>query len=186
MTSLEHLLDEYAVRFRRGEQPDLREYLRRAGEDAEELAALVDRFLQAAPAPEADEAALARMRAWVEAESPLHRARLAQGRRRAEVVAALVKLLGLDPAREQKVGRYYHELETGQLATKGIDARVWDALAQILQAPAEKLRSWRPPPALAAAAPAYFRLAEEDRRLLELPDRQEEEPDEVDRLFGRA
>ncbi len=36
------LFDEYAARFARGERPDPREYLRRAGEGAEELASLID------------------------------------------------------------------------------------------------------------------------------------------------
>jgi hypothetical protein len=186
VTGVERLFDEYAVSFRRGEQPDLREYLRRAGEDAEALAALVDRFLEAAPAPDADDAAVARMRAWVEAESPLHRARLARGQRRAEVVSLLMKLLGLRPEQEKKVADYYHELEAGLLSAKGVDSLVWEALAEILRAPAARLREWQPPPA-PAAAPAYFR-AEEVRASVsaELPDRPPEEPDEVDRLFGAA
>jgi hypothetical protein len=184
VTSVEHLFDEYAVRFRRGERPDLREYLARAGDDADALAALVDRFLQAAPAPAADDAAVARMQAWIEAESPLHRARLARGQRRVEVVRALVKLLGLDPKKEGKVARYYHQLESGLLTMKGIDRRVWEALEEILGAPAEKFLSWQPPPAAPAAAPAYFRAERVYSAELDLPPASREEPDEVDRLFG--
>jgi hypothetical protein len=183
VTPVEQLFDEYALRFRRGEAPDLREYLQRAGQDADALAALVDRFLQAAPAPEADAAVVARMQAWIEAESPLHRARLAQGRRRAEVVAALVKLLGLDPAKEPKVARYYHELESGLLEVKRVDARVWEALAQTLRAPAQGLRAWGPP-AAPTVVPAYYRLAESGEIVrAEMPPPIPEEPDEIDLLF---
>jgi hypothetical protein len=183
MTDVGRLFDEYAVRFRRGERPNLREYLARAGDEADALAALVDRFLQAAPAPEADAEAVARARAWVEAESPLHRARLARGQRRAEVVGALVKLLGLDPAKEPKVARYYHELESGLLEVKRVDARVWEALAQILRAPAQGLRAWGPP-AAPTVVPAYYRLAESGEIVpAEMPPPTPEEPDEIDLLF---
>src|SRR6266550_1659482 len=50
------LFDDYAARFARGEAPDLRGYLTRAGEGAGELGRLVDAFLARASPPEPDEA----------------------------------------------------------------------------------------------------------------------------------
>ena len=40
------LFDEYVASFARGERPDLRDYLARAGDQREELAKLVDIWLQ--------------------------------------------------------------------------------------------------------------------------------------------
>jgi DNA repair protein RadA/Sms len=45
------LFDEYAAAYARGERPELGEFLARAGEDADELARLVDAFLARAPTP---------------------------------------------------------------------------------------------------------------------------------------
>lgn len=185
MTGVEQLFDEYAVRFRRGERPDLREYLRRAGDGADELAALVDVFLQAAPAPEPDEEALARARALVEGEPALLAARNRRGITRAQVVDALIERLGLDEAKRDQVRRRYHELETGQLEPKRVDARIWEALAPVLETAVADLRSWRPslPPAPSAAS-AYYRAEAEAQVAARLRERPPEEPDEIDRLFG--
>ena len=48
---LEQLLDEFAVRYRRGESPDLRDYLARAGDEADAFARLADALLQSVPVP---------------------------------------------------------------------------------------------------------------------------------------
>jgi hypothetical protein len=57
--------------FARGERPDTREYLARAGEGADELAAMMDRFLQAAQVPAAGEDERALVAAWIEGEPPV-------------------------------------------------------------------------------------------------------------------
>jgi hypothetical protein len=59
-------------------------------------------------------------------------------------VDALVKLLGLDPTKRAKVKRYYHELESGLLEPRGVDRRVWEALAETLKAQVVDLVGWRP------------------------------------------
>ena len=187
--SVHDLFDEWAARYRRGEHPGLREYLDRAGVDRDVLAALADRFLQAAPAPEPDEERVALARAWVEGEPPLLALRVRRGLRRAQVVAALMGALGLDPAKRDKVRRYYHELEAGVREPRRVDPSVLEALAATLKVGVSDLLAWRPH-ATAAVKPAYLRV---DASLV-APDAAprgvlrpaEEEPDEVDRLFGVA
>src|SRR6266511_5839181 len=113
--AIAELFDELARRFGAGERPDVTEYLGRAGEEADELAALLDAFLQAAPTLPPAEETVAMMEAWTAGEPPLLALRVRRGLRRAQVVDALVRLLGLDPAKREKVAAYYHRLETGLL-----------------------------------------------------------------------
>ncbi len=154
------LFDEYAARFARGERPDAREYLARAGEGADELAALIDRYLESAPAPAADADARALSQAWLEGEPPLLALRTQRGLKREAVVDALVGRLGLDPAKRKKVERYYHRLETGLLDPARVSGRVFEVLAETLRASLADVRGWRPRPVapegvyLRAAAPA--------------------------------
>ncbi len=64
------LFDDYAVRYARGEHPDPVPYLERAGDHAGELARMLDAFLQWAPPPSPDEAAVTLMQAWLAGEPP--------------------------------------------------------------------------------------------------------------------
>jgi len=158
------------------------EYLARAGEEADELAALLDAFLQAAPPPPPAEETVATMEAWAAGESPLLALRVRRGLRRAQVVEALVKLLGLDPAKERKVGRYYHRLETGLLDPARVDRRVFEALAEALTARVADLLTWRAPPL--EAEPAYRVTPGAAMPPAAAPAPPTEPPDEIDRLFG--
>ena len=183
---LEQLLDEFAVRYRRGESPNLREYLVRAGDEADSFARLVDALLQSVPAPAPSEESLTFAREWVEGESPLVSLRTRRRVKRAEVVDALVAALGLDASRREKVRLRYHELETGQLEPARVDRRVWDALAVALHARVDELVAWTRPARPLAPEVAFFRLAGHDAPPEPfLPD-DRGEPDEVDRLFGLA
>src|SRR5207237_3136710 len=130
-----------------------REYLARAGPQTGELAGLIDEFLQGSPAAEPDAETVTIVGALVDGHPPLLELRVQRGLRREQVVDALVRLLGLDVKKEQKVAGYYHELEGGLLEPRGVDRRVWDALAQTLKTRVDDLVAWRPPPA--EAAPAY-------------------------------
>ena len=152
------LFDDYAVRFARGERPDAREYLARAGEGADELAALIDRYLESAPAPAVDEDARALAAAWIEGEPPLLELRNRRGLRRDAVVDALISAFGLDPAKREKVKGYYHRLETGLLEPRGVNSRVFDVLAKTLSASLTDVRAWRPQPQAIEAA--YMRRDE--------------------------
>jgi len=146
------LFDEFAGSFAGGRDPDLREFLARAGDEAPVLARLVDSFLAGSEPPPPEPERLELMRAWVRGEPPLLELRKTRRLKRGELVARLTGLLGLAPAREQKVARYYHELETGLLEPSGVDARVWDALRQLLDADVRALARWRPAPVQAAVA----------------------------------
>jgi hypothetical protein len=176
------LFDDYAARFARGEAPDLRGYLTRAGESAGELGRLVDAFLARASPPEPDEERVALARAWVEGQPPLLELRTRRGLRRDAVVDALVKLLGLDPTKRAKVKRYYHELESGLLEARGVDRRVWEALAETLRAQAADLVAWRPRP-LEPLGEVYLRRADTLAEFTLFTARPEEPEDEIDRLF---
>lgn len=186
--AVETLFDEFATRYLRGERPDVREYLERAGAEREELGRMLDRFLQAVPARAPSEEDTVLMQARLEQEPPLLLLRLRRKLTRAAVVDAIVTRLGLDPGRKDKVGDYYHRLEVGTLDPEGVDRSVWDVLAGVFQANARALAGARPEPPPAPAA-AYLReptglLASLDRVAPGAPAPEDrEEPDEVDRLF---
>ena len=122
------LFEEYVESYDRGELPDLRELLERAGEGRDELASLVDVWLQVAPTPEPDDEAVALAHAWIAGEPPLVALRTRRNLKRDVVVDVLVKMFALDPKKRLKVARYYHDVETGQLAPS---PRIRDALAAI-------------------------------------------------------
>ena len=181
------LFDDYAVRYARGERPDARVYLSRAGDGADELADLLDRFLAAAPPPPVDDDLVAAFDAWLAGAPPLLELRVRRGMRRDDVVDGLIERLGLDRGKREKVKRYYHRLETGLLEPSGVDRRVFEALGEALRARVEDLLAWRPRP---LEAPAYLR-ADADASPLAPPAvgrarSVAEEPDEIDALFTKA
>ena len=179
-SDVQQLFDEFALRFARGEEPDLRAYLARAGADADALAQLVDAFLAGSPPPPPPAERVESMRAWVRGEPPLLELRKARALRRADVVARLRELLGLAEEREAKLRGYYHRLESGGLELRRIDARVWDALAQVFGTDVRGLARRRPAPPQAAYA---YRVADEPVAAEYVPDEPPAELDEVDRLF---
>lgn len=179
---MDELFAEYADAFARGERPRASEYVARAGADADELAALIDRFLRAAPRQEATLEDSALLAGWLQNEPPLLELRRRQGIKRGEVVDRLLGALGLEPRSRERLAGAYHELETGQLDPAGVDASVWSALAEILKANVRDLAVWRPPPLV---APTYLR-ADADIQLetgAVIRQHRVSEPDEVDRLF---
>jgi hypothetical protein len=178
------LFDDYAAAHARGAHPRACEYLDQAGPQADELARLIDEYLRRAPASEPSDEARAFAAALVDGGTPLRELRIARGLRRAQVVAALMQLLSLDPKKTKKVAGYYHELEGGLLAPTGVDRRVWDALAKTLKAKADDLARWQPTPRTTPAAAAYLRVAEAPARMSTAPAEPEmSEHDEVDALF---
>jgi len=183
--SVEALFDEFAVAYRRGERPDVASFLARAPEGAERdgLAELIDRFLAAAPAREPSEEEVVLMQARLQQEPPLLVLRLRRALGRDAVVDALVSRLGLDPAKREKVKRYFSDLEVGVLDPRPVDRSVWDALSDLLRANVRDLAGLRVAPP--AAEPAYRRFDEGFvlERRAEAPVPLDEGPDEVDRLF---
>jgi len=175
------LFEEYVDRFAGGERPDLREYLARAGDGRQELALLVDRFLQWAEPPEPDEDAVAVAVAWIEGEAPLVALRARRVLPRESVVDALMKHFKLDAKLREKVRRRYHELETGQLELGRVDRALLDELAALFKARVGDLLAWQPRPLAAEAA--YFRASELMEPSAVPSPTEQAEPDEVDRLF---
>lgn len=183
------LFDEFAARYARGERPDARDYLARAGDRRDELARMLDRFVTLCPPPEPDQEAVEAMRAWLAGEPPLKHLRTERRVTRDQVVDALVGGLDIDPGKHGKVAEYYHELESGLLEPARVDRRVFKLVAKTLRARVEDLLAWpgRPLP----AEPAYFRADVHGKptapQTPPLPPRGETgEWDEVDQLFRGA
>lgn len=184
---MELLFDEFATRYVRGEHPDVRDYLERAGAEREQLGRMLDRFLQAVPARAPTEEDAVLMQARLEAEPPLLVLRLRRKLSREAVVDAIVKRFGLDPAKGDKVGGYYHDLEVGNLDPEPVDRRVWDVLSDVLKANVRALAGVRPEPHPAPAV-AYRReptllQAKLEHAPASPAQPNAEEPDEIDALF---
>jgi hypothetical protein len=183
------LFDEYASAYARGERPEARDYLEQAGDDQDELARLIDRFLRATPVPEAGPDAADLFEGWLAGDSSLLRLRLARGMTRDRAVEELVARLDLDRKKWMKVKRYYHQLEAGLLDTKRVDRRVFAALADALDARPSDLSAWRP---RTVEMKAVYRLAPEQAKLESFAasrsaSQADEDFDEVDGLFlGRG
>ena len=129
MADVDRLFDELAAAYVRGERPDLPAYLARAGDDADELARLVDAFLRTVPPPEPSEDDVAVMRARLEGQPGLLALRKRRGRRVDEVVDDLAVRLEVDD--RPRLKRYYQRLEGGVLDPHKIDERVWDGLQSV-------------------------------------------------------
>jgi hypothetical protein len=113
----------------RGDQPDLAAYVRRAGDDGDELARLIDVFLRVAPAPEPREDDVAVMHARLQGEPGLLALRRRRARKVDDVVADLAERLRVDDVPRLK--RYYQRLEGGTLDPRPVDERVWEALREL-------------------------------------------------------
>ena len=129
MPDVDRLFDELAAAYVRGDRPDLPAYLARAGDDADELARLVDAFLRTVPTPEPSEDDVAVMRARLEGEPGLLALRKHRGRKVNDVVDDLAVRLDVDDLPRLK--RYYQQLEGGVLDPHPIDERVWEALRDV-------------------------------------------------------
>jgi hypothetical protein len=129
MADVDRLFDEFAAAYVRGEQPDIGAWLGRAGDDADELARLIDAFLRVAPAPEPRDDDVAVMQARLGGEPGLLALRKRRARKVDEVVSDLAERLDVDDLPRLK--RYYQRLEGGTLDPGPVDQRVWDALRDL-------------------------------------------------------
>ena len=190
---LDLLFDEFAASYARGEHPDPRDYLDRAGERRDELAHLLDGFLAAAPVqPPGVEtlalfASLVPEAAGVATQPPLLAERVRRGWRRDEIVDWIRERFGIAEEKREKVARYWHELETGLLPASGISERLREALSERFGDALQAAVAWEPP-ALEADlsyrrvqdAPALMQASYE---LLPAASAAAPEPDDVDVLF---
>jgi hypothetical protein len=131
MADVDLLFDELAAAYVRGERPDLPAYLARAGDEADELARLVDAFLRTVPPPEPSEDDVAVMRARLGGEPGLLALRKRRGRKVDDVVDELASRLDVDD--RPRLRRYYQRLEGGVLDPHKIDERVWEALQTVFE-----------------------------------------------------
>jgi hypothetical protein len=180
------LFDEFVDAHVSGERTDVREFLLRAGPEAQALGLLIDRYLEVAPIEEPDEETVLALNARLEHLAPLTAARRRLRLKVDDVVERLRELLGLDESSRARLRVAYQELETEQLDPAGVNERVWEALRSILALDPRRLAMRETP---AFGAPAYLRAA--DFQAAEpapaAPVSRHEQPDEVDFLFrGRG
>ena len=194
MADVDRLFDELAAAYVRGERPDLPAYLARAGDDADELARLVDAFLRVVPPPEPSEDDVAVMRARLEGEPGLLALRTRRGRKVDEVVDELAVRLEVDD--RPRLKRYYQRLEGGVLDPHPVDERVWDALRDVFATSVRNLirplvtrrggsamAYYRSGPPDGAGAQLRARMTPREPDLVADADRPPPERDALDRLF---
>jgi hypothetical protein len=209
VTDLDAILREYADALASaGPAPEPWRYLARVPEDERgELARRLEDLLAGAPRRrfDAEEFAAAKATPLLQGIAaaaggrsglwPALLPRLRNGARlkRSEVVERLAR--DLDAAdRQQKVHRYYHEMEQGLLDPQGVSDRVLEALGRILGSSLETLRDAgralaEPPGGTpAAAGPLFARTARSDPSYVASAPPTEsladaETWDEVDELF---
>ncbi len=210
MTDLERLLSEYKLAHRASPDADPAPYLAQlAGAEREALSQLIDAYLARAPRRDFDPAAFRASPAASAAEglqrslagagglwpALLPRLRTQARLRRSELVAELAARLGAQ-SRQEKVARYYHEMEQGLLPAAGVSDAVLDALGRIVGWSPDALRRAGELPAPggpgAAGSPGavFTRTATsppgtgaESRDTAKPGEPDQGEWDEVDRLF---
>ncbi len=153
MDKVDRLLNDFIAAWNRGERPSADHFVQRApAGEQDELAGLIGAFLEMAPTPDYSPEQMAELR-----EDPTVKsiAKMVGGRaglwpallpklrneaklKRREVVARLAELLGV-AEREQKVQRYYHQMETGSIEPQGVSRKVLEALARVLGVSADEL-----------------------------------------------
>ncbi|MGH2954094.1 MAG: hypothetical protein ACRDK9_08760 [Solirubrobacterales bacterium] len=213
MADVERLLSDYIAEHRKGGEANPLEYLDRL-EDTEraELAELIDEYLARSPGRDWDAEAyqgsaaelltdrLVRSFGGAAGLWPVILPRLRERARvmRADIARRLAESLGVS-GREEKVEGYYHEMEQGLLPAEGVDPKVLDRLAEILDTSADFLRragrSLGEGAAGGEPSTAFTRLSIADREALADADRAapsaaerlsepgDAEWDEVDELF---
>ena len=105
-----------------------RERSLKAGDRADELAPLIEAFLERAPRRKPSAEALAYVRSLD--DPPMLRARVAKALRVDDVVDAIVAACEIQPDARPKVRRYYQQLEGGVLDPSRVAAAVWDAITE--------------------------------------------------------
>jgi hypothetical protein len=171
--TIDRVLADFADAWKAGRRPQVDAYLERVPPpEREALAEALLRFLDVAPAPAYDDAALEAVRAEP-ALAGLRAALASEAGALQELVPQLRARRGLDAAalagrlaarlglsgQEERTRDYLDRLERGELAAARLSDRLLDALAAVLQAPADALRE-----AAAIAAPARPAAAMRFRR----------------------
>jgi hypothetical protein len=193
MPDVDTLFEEFVARYHAGDAPDALEYIERAEERADELAAMIAAILEAAPAPPSTEATRTRaldvpaIATLAEGDfgAVLSDLRKKSRETRASLSRRLAEALGLAD-QTAKVKRYYADLENGLLPPSRLQRPVVEALADLLETSVSLLdiarASWRPRPPTTAAYAAFLRTETARDQPVRQPGGKPE-PDEVDQLF---
>ncbi len=185
MSHLDDLAGEFRRQYLDGAHPDAAEFLDRAPSgDRDELGRRIRAILAEEPPPDPAPETLLMVQAMLRGQPPLLELRTSKGMTRDQVVTDLREELGLEPAKEQRVAVYYHELENGQLPLAGIRDRVFDAVAKVMGVARASLMLKGPGAGDPGHAQVVFARAEPGAQvsldaLAALPG----DPDEVDDLF---
>ena len=150
MSSVEQLLQRFIAEHRKSGHANARRYLEQVGgTDRVELAAHIDRYLAEPRRGAFDPVAFARFRADPRRQAMVERVlddttlealRKQASLSKAEVAQSLAASLQLE-GREQAVKARYHDIEQGSVDPTRIRTRVWEALATLFGAQAERLRA---------------------------------------------
>lgn len=138
------LFEEWAAHWARGERPEARDYLERAGSDRDHLVKLIDAYLRSVPRGEPDPDTIHLVEAWMRGESPLVDLRSRRGLTRDAVVSFLLETFGLGDDKRFFVKERYHELESGLLDASRLSSRLVAALAGLLGTREDIFRTWKP------------------------------------------
>ena len=178
---LETLLDDLARRHARGEPLDVEGTLARAGDQADELAPLIEAFLARAPRRQASASTLAYVQSLD--EPPMLRARVAKALKVDDVVDAIVAACDIRPDARAKVRRYYQQLEGGMLDPTHVAESVWAAITRVMGRSRTLLSA--PSGPAPAAAPMYRAdpLVVLDEQLVSRAAPEPRQSDMVDALF---
>lgn len=206
MTSPDRLLNDFVDAWSAGERPRVEDYLERAPEgDRDELALLINAFLEEAPQPKYSaetlaqiqaEPAVAELSALIDSQAGFWPSLLPRLRERAEltrdeVVKRLAQALALE-GREDRIKPYYHQMESGTIDPAGVSRKVLEALSRIFGVELSEIEEAGDFAGLGAAVPtsAYMRsetvLESRAHAYDELPAAGAGDPgpwDEVDELF---
>jgi hypothetical protein len=177
------LFDEFVEAYVGTKNPDVRDYLGRAGAASDELGALIDRFLELAPVKEPDAETIVAMNVRLNHETALTAARIHRRLKVDDLVERLRVALGLSDSTRPQLRQAYQELEGDQLNLAGVHGSVWEALQGILGLDVRRLAGTARRPAFGAplyARPADFSPEPREARPVSAASG---ESDDVDRLF---
>ena len=167
--------DEYVASFRGGHGDPAPFLDRFEGRQRKSLALMIEAFVETGPRSNPDpadprfEKIFDRVLAQVDAPSGglaefLAKARQKARKTQAAVVSALARSLGATPREEDKIDRYYHQLEWGSLPASGLSDSLYEMLGKILEVEPRSLKDAAASPGSrygAASGPVFARSFEQ-------------------------
>lgn len=131
LPDIEELFDDFVTAYGRGDDPDVREYLKRAGASREQLGLLIDNFLAYAPIGPTDEETIVLVNSRISGRPALEEARVRRRLKLSSIGERLGKKLSLPAELWPRVTAAYEDLERDWLDPRGVDSTVWEALRSI-------------------------------------------------------